>query len=57
MAYFALCCYSFGFVKCDVRKWKDQVAIFKSAAANSPHMSVDIVIANAEIARRILCSS
>jgi hypothetical protein len=36
-------------VKCDVRQWKDQLAAFKSAALNSPHHSIDIVIANAGI--------
>jgi NAD(P)-dependent dehydrogenase (short-subunit alcohol dehydrogenase family) len=48
-AYFVLFSYSYSFVKCDVREWKDQVAVFKSAVACSPHKSVDIVIANAGI--------
>jgi NAD(P)-dependent dehydrogenase (short-subunit alcohol dehydrogenase family) len=37
-------------VKCDVTSWKDQLAVFKAAIANSPHKSIDIVIANAGIA-------
>jgi NAD(P)-dependent dehydrogenase (short-subunit alcohol dehydrogenase family) len=37
-------------VKCDVRQWKEQLEVFKAAIANSPHKSVDIVIANAGIA-------
>ena len=41
--------YSYQFVKCDVRQWKEQVEVFKAAIANSPHKSVDIVIANAGI--------
>ncbi|KAF4121449.1 NAD(P)-dependent dehydrogenase, short-chain alcohol dehydrogenase family [Geosmithia morbida] len=35
------------FVKCDVRSWEDQVAVFESAVSNSPSKGVDIVIANA----------
>lgn len=34
-------------VKCDVREWKDQLALFEAAIASSPNKSVDIVIANA----------
>lgn len=41
--------YSYEFVKCDVRQWKDQLAAFKSAVLNSPHHNIDIVIANAGI--------
>ncbi len=37
-------------MKCDVRVWKEQLAVFKAAIAMSPHSSVDIVIANAGIA-------
>jgi NAD(P)-dependent dehydrogenase (short-subunit alcohol dehydrogenase family) len=51
VAYFVPFSYSYGFVKCDVRRWEDQVAVFKSAVANSPHKNVDIVIANAGILR------
>ncbi len=40
---------SYAFVRCDVREWKDQLEVFKSAVSNSPHHSVDIVIANAGI--------
>jgi NAD(P)-dependent dehydrogenase (short-subunit alcohol dehydrogenase family) len=36
-------------VKCDVRSWDDQVAVFEAAANSSPYKSVDIVIANAGI--------
>jgi NAD(P)-dependent dehydrogenase (short-subunit alcohol dehydrogenase family) len=38
-------------VKCDISIWEDQVHMFKTAIANSPHKSVDIVIANAGISR------
>lgn len=38
------------FVKCDVTKWNDQLAMFKQAVANSPNKRVDIAIANAGIA-------
>jgi NAD(P)-dependent dehydrogenase (short-subunit alcohol dehydrogenase family) len=44
-----LSAYSYQFVKCDVRQWKEQVDVFKDAIANSPNKSVDIVIANAGI--------
>lgn len=37
-------------MKCDVTSWKDQLAVFKAAIANSPHKSIDIVVANAGIA-------
>ncbi|KAL2674293.1 hypothetical protein Neosp_012744 [[Neocosmospora] mangrovei] len=37
------------FVRCDVRNWDDQVAVFEAAASSSPSKSVDIVIANAGI--------
>ncbi|KAL1882404.1 hypothetical protein Plec18167_002820 [Paecilomyces lecythidis] len=37
------------FVKVDVAQWEQQVEMFKAAKANSPHKSVDVVIANAGI--------
>ena len=37
-------------MKCDVRNWEEQVAVFEQAIKNSPHSSCDIVIANAGIA-------
>ncbi|CAH0057282.1 unnamed protein product [Clonostachys solani] len=37
------------FVKCDVRSWDDQVAVFEAAVTNSPDKSCDIVISNAGI--------
>lgn len=37
------------FVKCDVRDWDQQVAVFDAALENSPHKSIDIVIANAGV--------
>jgi hypothetical protein len=37
-------------VKCDVRVWEDQVALFEASTRNSPHKSCDIVIGNAGIA-------
>jgi NAD(P)-dependent dehydrogenase (short-subunit alcohol dehydrogenase family) len=37
------------FVKCDVRNWDDQVRLFEAAIAKSPHMSCDVVIANAGV--------
>jgi NAD(P)-dependent dehydrogenase (short-subunit alcohol dehydrogenase family) len=37
------------FVKCDVRNWDDQVAMFKTAIQRSPNHSCDIVIANAGV--------
>jgi NAD(P)-dependent dehydrogenase (short-subunit alcohol dehydrogenase family) len=37
------------FMKCDVRNWDEQVAVFEAASAASPCKSVDIVIANAGI--------
>jgi NAD(P)-dependent dehydrogenase (short-subunit alcohol dehydrogenase family) len=37
------------FVKCDVRNWDDQVAMFKAAIERSPNHSCDIVIANAGV--------
>jgi NAD(P)-dependent dehydrogenase (short-subunit alcohol dehydrogenase family) len=39
------------FVKCDIRDWDDQVKLFETAKTNSPHNSVDVVIANAGISR------
>lgn len=39
------------FVKADTRSWEDQVRMFDAAMANSPHRSVDIVIANAGVGR------
>ncbi|KAM5350787.1 hypothetical protein ACJ41O_007292 [Fusarium nematophilum] len=37
------------FVKCDVRDWDQQVALFRAALESSPHKSIDVVIANAGI--------
>ncbi|KAH7142122.1 short chain dehydrogenase reductase [Dactylonectria macrodidyma] len=37
------------FVKCDVRDWDQQVALFRTALESSPHKSIDVVIANAGI--------
>lgn len=37
------------FVKCDVRVWEDQVAVFEAAVQNSPSKSCDIVVANAGV--------
>ncbi|KAH7134490.1 short chain dehydrogenase reductase [Dactylonectria estremocensis] len=37
------------YVKCDVRDWDQQVALFRTALESSPHKSIDIVIANAGI--------
>lgn len=34
-------------VVCDVREWKDQLHLFKTAFESSPSQSIDIVIANA----------
>jgi len=42
------CC---AFVKCDIRSWEEQVAMFEIAKQRSPHHSVDVVIANAGISR------
>ncbi|PMD37857.1 short chain dehydrogenase/ reductase [Hyaloscypha variabilis F] len=39
------------FIKCDILSWDDQVSMFEAAQNNSPHKSVDIVIANAGIGR------
>jgi NAD(P)-dependent dehydrogenase (short-subunit alcohol dehydrogenase family) len=39
------------FVKCDTRSWEDQIQLFETACSNSPHKSVDIVIANAGVGR------
>lgn len=39
------------FIKCDIRDWDEQRAMFETAKARSPHKSVDIVIANAGISR------
>jgi NAD(P)-dependent dehydrogenase (short-subunit alcohol dehydrogenase family) len=39
------------FIKCDILSWDDQVSMFEAARNNSPHKSVDIVIANAGIGR------
>jgi NAD(P)-dependent dehydrogenase (short-subunit alcohol dehydrogenase family) len=41
---------SYQFVQCDVREWKEQIAVFRAAIENSPHKSIDIVVANAGIA-------
>ncbi|KIV96393.1 hypothetical protein PV10_00271 [Exophiala mesophila] len=35
--------------KCDVTKWADQAALFKSATAKSPSGNIDIVVVNAGI--------
>lgn len=37
------------FIKCDVRSWDDQVAVFDGAVSASPKHSVDVVVANAGI--------
>ena len=42
-------CSAAQFVKCDVRSWDDQVALFDAAVKHSPHHSCDVVIANAGI--------
>ena len=39
------------FVKCDIRDWDEQKAMFEVAKARSPAKSVDVVIANAGISR------
>ncbi|EEY23340.1 hypothetical protein D7B24_004898 [Verticillium nonalfalfae] len=39
------------FVKCDIRDWEQQKAMFQTAKDRSPSKSVDIVIANAGISR------
>ncbi|KAF4462105.1 short-chain alcohol dehydrogenase [Fusarium albosuccineum] len=39
------------FVKCDIRDWEQQKAVFEMARSQSPSKSVDIVIANAGISR------
>lgn len=39
------------FVKCDIRKWEDQIKLFETAKTKSPSKSVDVVIANAGISR------
>ena len=44
--------HSYQFVCCDVREWKEQLSVFKAAIENSPHKSIDIVVANAGIARK-----
>lgn len=38
------------FMKCDVRVWSEQLAVFKIALSNSSNGRIDIVIANAGIA-------
>jgi NAD(P)-dependent dehydrogenase (short-subunit alcohol dehydrogenase family) len=38
------------FVKCDVRVWAEQVAMFEKAVKWSPHGGIDIVVANAGVA-------
>ncbi|KAK5175619.1 uncharacterized protein LTR77_000758 [Saxophila tyrrhenica] len=40
---------STNFVKCDVRSWKDQLRLFKEAAASSCSGRIDYVVANAGI--------
>ncbi|KAG4277737.1 hypothetical protein FPRO04_06980 [Fusarium proliferatum] len=39
------------FVKCDIRDWDQQKAMFETAKSQSPSNSVDVVIANAGISR------
>ncbi|ESU08319.1 hypothetical protein SNK03_007628 [Fusarium graminearum] len=39
------------FVKCDIRDWDQQKAMFERAKSQSPSNSVDVVIANAGISR------
>lgn len=39
------------FLKCDIREWEEQKAVFETARARSPSQSVDVVIANAGISR------
>ncbi|PKS08497.1 hypothetical protein jhhlp_004881 [Lomentospora prolificans] len=39
------------FVKCDIRDWDQQKAMFETAKSKSPNNSVDVVIANAGISR------
>lgn len=39
------------FVRCDIRKWDDQIKVFEAAKNSSPNNSVDVVIANAGISR------
>jgi NAD(P)-dependent dehydrogenase (short-subunit alcohol dehydrogenase family) len=38
------------FIKCDVKNWDEQVAMFKRAVELSPHGGIDIVVANAGVA-------
>jgi len=40
------------FVECNTTDWRDQVRMFEAAKANSPHGSVDVVIANAGVGGR-----
>ncbi|KAG5743131.1 hypothetical protein H9Q70_014155 [Fusarium xylarioides] len=39
------------FIKCDIRDWDQQKAMFEKAKSSSPSNSVDVVIANAGISR------
>lgn len=39
------------FIHCDVTKWQSQVNLFKEAVKLSPHGGLDVVVANAGIAR------
>lgn len=39
------------FVKCDIRDWEQQKAMFETAKSRSPSKSVDVVLANAGISR------
>lgn len=39
------------FVKCDIRNWGEQKAMFETAKTRSPSRTVDIVLANAGISR------
>jgi NAD(P)-dependent dehydrogenase (short-subunit alcohol dehydrogenase family) len=40
---------NYQFVKCDVRVWSEQLAVFKAAIAKSPNKNLDIVVANAGV--------
>jgi NAD(P)-dependent dehydrogenase (short-subunit alcohol dehydrogenase family) len=39
------------FIKCDIRDWDQQIAMFETARTRSPEKSVDVVVANAGISR------
>lgn len=42
-------CRKVHYSRCDVTKWADQAALFKSAIAKSPSGKIDIVVVNAGI--------